>query len=159
VEISLSELVWQYRYQFYHLGDIYKLFGLFNKSYNDWYSYLTEKEFPGFGYGETVGYSGLEYVKVVHNNHNINLNSSNCNAEIPTGIKCKIINSALMPGNKLIELECPKCKKLIEFDAFQVASTEMVERENKKKGAQTKKATVPAVDSGVYSKVIDFNQY
>ena len=45
-------------------------------------TYLTEKEFPGFGYGETVGYSGLEYVKVVHNNHNINLNSSNCNAEI-----------------------------------------------------------------------------
>ena len=133
------------------------MFGLFDKKYNDWYSYLSEKEFPSFGYGETIGYNGLEFVEVKHSEILGAFGDNKCNASIPTGISCKIINSHVSPGMKLIELTCPKCGKLVEFDSFSVASTEMVERENKKVGKETNKKTIYAVDSGVYSKPVNFN--
>ena len=131
------------------------MFGLFNKTYNDWYTYIAEKQFPNFKYGETIGYKGLEFVKIIHSSGTSVDN--HCNQEIPTGIKCKIINNDLRFGGKLIEVICPKCKSVIEFDPSQVALAEMLERENKKNRTTTSIQIVNAANSGVYSKPINMS--
>jgi len=121
------------------------IFNLFKKKYDDWYTYIVEKEFPTIKYGHQ-NYSNLKFVKVI-----CNAGFGKCRTEIPTGIKCTIIKSDIA-GEPLIELTCPQCNKLVEFPVDQVSMKEMLERENEKNNQPTNVKTVEAVDSGVYSK-------
>ena len=124
------------------------IFNLFNKRYHDWYTYLAEKEFPTYHYGHQ-NHSSLQFVKVICKG-----GVGKCGAEIPTGIKCRIIKSDLPSGGHLIELTCPQCNRLVEFPVDSVSMNEMLERENEKNNKQTDSHRVDAVDSGVYSKPI-----
>ena len=124
------------------------IFNLFNKRYDDWYTYIVEKEFPTIRYGHQ-NYSSLQFVKVICKG-----GFDKCGAEIPTGIKCRIIKSDIAGGGPLIELTCPQCNRLVEFSVDSVSMMEMAERENEKNNEQTKSHLVEAVNSGVYSKPI-----
>ena len=89
------------------------MFNLFNKKHDDWYTYLVEKEFPTISYGHS-NYAYLKFIKIIckwYEGSNIN---NECGAEIPTGIRCRIIKSNLS-GGPLVELICPKCHGLVEF--------------------------------------------
>ena len=127
------------------------IFNLFNKRYDDWYTYIVEKEFPRIRYGHS-NYSYLKFIKIICKWYEGAHHDNECGAEIPTGIKCRIIKSDRPSGGPLIELTCPKCKGLVEFPVDAVSMGEMIERENEKNNQPTKVTRVDAVNSGVYSK-------
>ena len=127
------------------------MFGLFKKNYDDWYTYIKEKEFPTISYGHNH-YSELKFAKVICRSSKNNPETLyECGKQIPTGLSCKILKD-VRTGSPLIQVTCPSCNDLVEFSVDLVSFGEMSERENEKKKMRTKIHSIDALSSGTLSK-------